>query len=201
MTLIRSLSFALLLIPFSLSGQESTASDTARFHGGQWGMQFGGGSDLFSLGVLRFTSARSAWLLDLSTSVTFVNARSTDKFGGTTTSADQQFVNFAVRLGRRTYQSPRRSVVSFQTLAVEGAVQDQMIDVSVGNVRQTIWSAGLHGELGGAYLLTPSVSVGGTAGISAGYLSFKQDDPAAADKGSGFYFDGVRVVLALGLYF
>lgn len=192
---LKSLALALSLIPLCLAAQESP------FRGGQWAMQFGGGSSLFSLGVLKFTSPRSAWLLDLATSASILNAKSTDKFGGGTTSADRQLVNFSARLGKRFYQAPRDKVVSFQTLAVEGSLQDQMFDVTAGNVRQTIWSAGLNGEVGGSYMLTPSLSLGGAVFLSAGYFSFKQDDPAATDTGHGYYFNGLNALFALGLYF
>src|SRR6266487_5507499 len=81
-----SLVVALSLLPSCLIAQES---DSTPFHHGQWAMQFGGNSNLFSLGVLRFTSAHAAWLLDLSNAANVISAKSTDNFG-TTTSADQQ---------------------------------------------------------------------------------------------------------------
>ncbi len=36
--------------------------------------------------------------------------------------------------------------------------------------------------------------------LSAGYLSFKSDDPANSETGHGYY-SGIRVMIALGLYF
>src|SRR5213592_1867175 len=128
---VKPLALALSLIPLCLAAQESP------FHGGQWAMQFGGNSNLFSLGVLHFSSARSAWILDLSNSVTVLNATNTDKFGGTSTSADQQFINLDARLGKRHYHTGNAKVVSFQTLALEGGWSDQMVNVAAGNVRQT----------------------------------------------------------------
>ena len=194
MTRSISLLLALTAVPGLLAAQESP------FRGGQWAMQFGGNSNLFSLGVLHFTSERGAWLLDLSNSATVLNATNTDKLGGTTTSADQQFISLDARLGRRFYQTRHSKVVSFQTLALEGGWNDQMIDFAAGNVRQTTWNAGINGELGGAYMLTSSVSVGGTATLSAGYFSFKRNDPADRQTGHGYY-NGIRVLIALGLYF
>ena len=185
---------ALSLIPACLAAQESP------FHGGQWAMQFGGNSNLFSLGVLRFTSARSAWLLDLSNSAVVLDATNTDKLSATTTSADQQAISLSARLGKRSYQTGHPKVVSFRTLALEGGWSDQMIDITAGNIRQTTWNAGLNFELGAAYMLTSNVSVGGTAGLSAGYLSFKDNDPASRVTGHGYY-DRIRVMVALGLYF
>jgi hypothetical protein len=187
-----------LLCFSSLSAQESAAASP--FHAGQWAMQFGGGANLFDLGVLHFTSPTAAWLLDLSTSSVFIDATSTSKISATTTRANQQQLNLAARLGRRSYHTGRPRVVSFRTVAVESGWSDQLIDVTAGTVRLTQWNAGLNGELGGAYLLTEDVSVGGTADLSAGYLSYKRTDPGAAERGHGFYHQ-YRVLVALGLYF
>mgnify|MGYP001165954391 CR=1 FL=1 len=189
----------LSLVPLSLAGQES-GSDSSPFHGGQWAMQFGGGANLFSLGVLKFTSPRGAWLLDLSTNASFFDAKSTDQVG-TTTSADRQFIGVSARLGRRFYQAPGHRVVSFQTIALEGGLNDQMIDFAGGNVRQTTTNYGLNGELGGAYMLTGGVSVGGTASISAGRFTQKYHDPGNTLKGDGWYVDGIQVLFALAIYF
>lgn len=191
---------SLCVVPLCASAQEAT-SDTSPFHGGQWAMQFGGSANLFSLGVLRFTSPRGAWLLDVASDATFLDATETDNFGGPAVSADQQLLSVNVRLGRRFYQAPRHRVVSFQTIAIEGGLSDQMFDVNGGNVRQTVTSYGLHGELGGAYMLTGGVSVGGTANISVGRFNLKQHDPVSSTDGDGWYVDGIRVLFALGLYF
>jgi hypothetical protein len=201
MASLKSLALVLSLIPFCLSAQESTSSDTTRFHGGQWAMQFGGGSSLFSLGVLRFTGPRRAWLLDVSTSAQFLDAKTTDKLGGTTTAGDEQFVDVDVRIGKRFYQTPHRKVVSFQTLAVEGGFSDQMVDVPQGNIRRTISYTGLGFEIGGAYMLTSSVSLGGTGTIGGGYFTRKDDDPFVRRTGHGWYMNGIQVLFALGLYF
>jgi hypothetical protein len=195
----RSWVLALSLVPVCLGAQASGAADTTQFHRGQWGMQFGGNANLFSLGILRFTSAHSAWLLDLSNAANVISASSTDNFG-TTSRADQQFINLDVRLGKRFYQTRHPKVVSFQTLGLEGGLTDQALDVTGTHFRQTTTYAGINGEIGGAYLLTSGVSVGGTASISAGYLSFKSNDSFGREKGHGYY-NTVRVMIALGLYF
>lgn len=163
-------------------------------------MQFGGGTNLFSLGVLKFTSPRGAWLLDLSTDASFLDAKETDQVG-TTTSADRQFIGVSARLGRRFYQAPGSRVVSFQTIGLEGGLNDQMIDFPGGNVRETTTYYGLNGELGGAYMLTGGVSVGGTASISAGRFTTKGHDPFGTMKGDGWYVNGIQVLFALAIYF
>jgi len=186
----------LLLLPAVASAQESASE---QFRPGQWAMQFGGNANLFSLGVLRFTSAHSAWLLDLSNTAQVISATSTDNFG-TTTSADQQYLNVDVRLGKRFYQTGHPQVVSFQTLSLDAGLTDQAIDLTGSHYRQTNKNVGISGELGGAYMLTSGVSIGGTAIASVGYLSFKGNDSFRTQKGHGYY-NTIRVMVALGLYF
>src|SRR6267378_6058679 len=193
MSLFKPLALALSLIPLCLAAQESP------FHGGRWTMQFGGNSNLFSLGVLKFTSAHSAWLLDLSNAANVITATGTDNVG-TTTSANQQYINLDARLGKRFYQTGHPKVVSFQTLALEGGLTDQAFDLTGTHYRQTNTYAGINGELGGAYMLTSGISIGGTASISAGYLSFKNNDSFRRQEGHGYY-NQIRVLIALGLYF
>ena len=82
----RSALLALAAIPGFLIAQ--VPPDSQPFHRGQWAMQFGGGSDLFSLGVLLFTSPRSAWLLDFSNSVTVLDGELIATAVPDTTSSD-----------------------------------------------------------------------------------------------------------------
>lgn len=186
------------LSPLCLAAQESDAGGSP-FRGGQWAMQFGGSVNLFSLGVLRFTSPRGAWLLDLSTGAQFLDAEQTD--GVTTTSADQQFIDVAARLGRRFYQTPGRRVVSFQTIALEGGLADQMFEGAFGSVRQTVTSYGLNGEIGGAYMLANAVSIGGTALVSVGRFKLNRKEVGTTTEGTGWYINGVAVVFSLAIYF
>jgi len=183
----------LSLLPACLTAQESP------FHGGQWAMQFGGNANFYSLGVLRFTGPRGAWILDLSNSTTVIDAKNTDNVG-TVTNADQQIISLDTRLGRRFYQARQSKIVSFQTLALEFGWSDQLINFPTNHFRQTRWNSGLGLELGAAYMLSPGISLGGTAGLSAGYLSYKQHTTVDHETGHGFY-SGVRVFVALGIYF
>lgn len=197
MSSFRSLVLALSVLPVYVAAQE-TATDTTPFHRGQWAMQFGGNANLFSLGLLHFTSPRSAWLFDVRTSTSVVDAKSTDNFG-TATSADNQFINLDVRLGKRFYRT-RTNVVSFHTLGIEGGWTDQKADVTGTHVYLSQWNAGINLELGAAYMLSDGVSVGGTALFSAGYQSYKVKDSFRKETGHGYY-DDIRVLISLGLYF
>ena len=196
-----SLLLALSLAAIGLPAQE-TPLDSMAFHAGQWGMQFRGGSNLVSVGALKFTSARSAWLLDISSGANFFSADATDKFGGTSGKIDQQVLNVNLRIGKRAYQAPRHRVVSFQTVAIETGFHDLGFDqIPSGHIRQTTWNLGLNGEVGGAYMLSPSVSVGGTATVSAGYYKERDDTPQYRLEGHGYYLNGIQFLFALGVYF
>jgi hypothetical protein len=92
--------------------------------------------------------------------------------------------------------------VSFQSFAVEGGYYDRTLDFSVGaRSRIQQWNAGLYWEAGAAYRVTSSLSLGGTASISSGYLYRKREDPGNTFKGGGFYFQGIQAVFAVGIYF
>src|SRR5258707_8815020 len=78
---------ALLVLPFSLFGQDSTAKPNATpFHKGQWAAQFQAGTAFGSLGFITFRSPTRALVLDLRLggphSETLGAARSGTRFGG-----------------------------------------------------------------------------------------------------------------------
>jgi len=156
----------LLVVPAAAAAQDSTRADTTPFHAGQWAALFSGGFSIASLGVLRFTAPTRAWLLDFGFSGG--HSHNTSRVNDTlvvdafTSNAD---VN--ARVGRRFYQGRGKSVASFQTLGVPGA-----------GFCDNGWNAGAFGELGGAYLITPRFSIGGTASVAFSYTR-------SAIRGSG----------------
>lgn len=190
----------LLLFPGTLSAQEDTTPDSLLFRPGQWAMQFGGGSSLFSLGLLKFTSPKSAWLLDFEITAVLVNG--TFASGGGTSDAKDRDTNGFIRLGRRSFHKPRGKVVPFHSVAAEWGYQNSTTDLGNGN-RQFVnqWNAGLYIDVGGVYRLTPSFSVGGNASLSGGYLERSIETFSGNFKGNGPYIQGVRVLFAVGIYF
>jgi len=188
---------ALLFVPSLLVAQE----DSAAFHAGQWAVQFGGGLNLFSLGALKFTGPRRAWLLDVGVSAVIVNGKLTDTFGGGTTDANDHFTGLNVRVGRRFYGGGRGKITPFHSLALEGGYQNREIKQATGRLVTSQSYGGVYWEVGAAYRIAPALSVGGTASISGGYLHRRQEDPTLVFKGHGFYFDGVQVQLVVGIYF
>ena len=199
--LARALALSVLaLLPSALPAQD-TPSDSS-FHAGQWAVQFGGGLNLFSLGALRFTAPRRAWLLDLGVSAVIVNGKSTDPFGGGTADAHDHFTAVSARVGRRFYGGGRGKIAPFHAIALEGGYQNRESEPIPGTrlVAQQTY-AGLYWEVGAAYRIASSLSVGGTGSVSAGYLHRKQENPTTIFKGNGFYLNGVQVQLVVGIYF
>jgi len=195
----RALALSVLaLFPGVLRAQDTTTDSTA-FHAGQWAAQFGGGANLFNLGVLKFTSPTSAKLLEIDFLAIIVDGHRTD-FSGTAES-DDKVTQLNVRLGKRSYRTPRGKIVSFHSLALEAGYFGRLLDFQFGRQRARQWNAGLYWEVGAAYRVTPSLSVGGTASVSAGYLYQRREDTGTVTRGSGFYFQGIHPVFAVGIYF
>jgi len=186
---------ALWFVPVTLFAQD----DSSAFHAGQWAMQFGGGANLFSLGALKFTSPRSAMLVDVDFYTVIVNGHRTD-FSGTVES-DDKTTQFNLRLGKRSYRTPRGRIVSFHSLAFEAGYFGRLLDFQFGRERIRQWNAGLYWEVGAAYRVTPSLSLGGSASVSAGYLYQRQENTGTTTKGGGFYFQGIHPVFAVAIYF
>jgi len=168
----------LLVLPAATAAQDSTRADTTPFHSGQWAALFSGGLSIASLGFMRFTAPTRAWLLDFrfSGGHSHGTSRLNDSLvtDGFSSNAD---VNG--RVGRRFYQARGKSVASFQTLGVLGGFHHACGgQTSAPGSCANGWDAGAFGELGGAYLITPRFSIGGTASVAFSYTR-------SATRGSG----------------
>jgi hypothetical protein len=196
---IKPLALALSLLPMCLAAQESS-SDTSGLHAGQWGVQVGTSGSLMNLGILRFTGPRSAWMLLVDFNGQFLSGTQTDALGSTSDAKDRS-VTVAVGLGKRFYQAPRDKVRSFQSIGLAGGYNDQKQTIAGNEYTFDTWNAGLLGELGAGYWVTPNLSLGGTATASAGYLHRKTDGPGNKMDENGWFVSGVNVFLIVGLYF
>ena len=194
----KSLALVLSLLPVCLAGQENSA-DTSRFHAGQWGLQFGLGSGLVNLGILRFSSPSSALMLLFDINAEFLNGTRTNALG--TSDENDRNVFFATGIGKRFYQAPRHKVRSFQSIGVAGSYSDRKQTFGTTTFTATDWRLGLLGELGGGYWVTPNLSLGGTATASAGYAHSLTDDSSTRIRQNGWFLSGVTVFLSIGFYF
>lgn len=200
---MRSLSacaLALSLLPCYIAAQE-TATDTTGFHAGQWGVQFGAGGSfgVANVGILRFSSPRSALMLRLDFSGEFLSGTRTGV--GVSEDQEERSVFAAAGLGKRFYQAARHNVRSFQSIGVFGSYQDQEQTIGATAFRQNSWRAGLFGELGAGYWITPNLSLGGTASVSAGRAHLRREVGTDQVSENGWFVSGVDVVLVVGLYF
>ncbi len=199
MASFKPFALALFLFPMCVSAQEST---TPEFHSGQWAVQFGGNLGLVSLGIMRFSGPRSAWLLNLDVTGQFLNG-TVSNGGGSSDANDHSFI-LQAGVGKRFYQSVHSKVRSFQSIGVVGGYMNQQVTFGVGlTSKSKQWFGGLQGQLGGAYWLTSNISLGGTASATASYTHRETAQPASASafKQHGIAISGVNVALALGLYF
>lgn len=199
MASIKPLALALSLLPMCLAAQESS-SDTSGFHAGQWGVQVGTSGSLMNLGILRFTGPRSAWMLRVDFFGQFLSGTQTDALGATSDAKDR-LVHVTVGLGKRFYQAPRHQVRSFQSIGLAGGYDEQKQTLAGSTYTFGTWSAGLLGELGAGYWVTPNLSLGGTATASTGYSHRKTDGPGNKLDENGWFVSGVNVFLIVGLYF
>ncbi len=198
MASLKPLALLLSLLPVVASAQESTPD----FRHGQWALQFGGNLNLVTLGIMRFSGSRSAWVMNLDVSGQFLKGTVTS--GGFTGDANDHSVFMQGGVGRRFYQSVHSRVRSFQSIGVTGGYFDQEITFAFGATsKSTQWFGGLQGQVGGAYWLASNVSLGGTASASATYAHRETTQPAGGTelKQHGIVIQGVNVALVLGIYF
>ena len=197
---LRALALALSLLPSFVAAQEA-AVDTTGFRAGQWGLQFGAGSGfgVANVGILRFSSPRSALMLRLDFSGEFLNGTRTGV--GVSEDQDERSVFAAAGLGKRFYQASRHKVRSFQSIGVFGSYQDNKQSFAGTVFRTNDWRAGLFGELGAGYWITPNVSLGGTATVSGGRSHRQTENGTDEVSETGWFVSAVDVLLVVGLYF
>lgn len=198
MNRLTSLTPLVVLIPLTLAAQESSL-DTAGFRAGQWGVQVGTSGSLMNVGILHFSSPRSAWLLRVDFFGQFLNGSQTTL--GTTSDANERLVEVGLGVGKRFYQAPRHKVRSFQSIGVAGSYLDQKQNLGGSPFTFSTWSAGPFAEVGAGFWITPNLSLGATATANAGYSHRKNDSPSNTLSENGWFVSGVNVFLVVGLYF
>lgn len=160
----------LLVVPVAVAAQEPSA-ESAPFRRGQWAAQFGGGVSLVTLGVLRFSSPRSAWVLDARVSGGHGHSELTfaDSTGDTTITSFTSNAGVTFRVGRRFLRTARRAVVTFFGFGVLGGFAHDAGGSGRSGGESNGWNAGAFGELGGTYLVDDNFGVGVTADAAVTY--------------------------------
>jgi hypothetical protein len=157
---------ALVLSPGILLAQDPPA-DSLPLRAGQWAAQFGGGFSLATLGVLRFTSSRRAWLFDVQLSGGHSHTTNTvaTASGDTTIESFTSSAGISFRLGRRFYRSAERAgpVTPFVGIGALGGFSHSADGGPSGGFEGNGWTAGVVGEVGGMYWVTDHLSLGASA--------------------------------------
>jgi hypothetical protein len=153
---------------------------------------------------MKFTSPRSAWLLLFDVSGEFLSGKRTNDALGVTSDVKDRALFFATGVGKRFYQAPRHKVRSFQSIGIIGSYGEQKQSYTGSTFTSFAskrWAAGALGELGAGYWVTPNLSLGGTANLTAGYSHRLIDNGNDKIDENGWFVSGVNVLLVIGLYF
>jgi hypothetical protein len=193
---------ALLGVPgHALSAQEAASADTTPFKRGQWALQFGGGANFGSLGALKFTSSRSAWLIDFQVNGSH-SVQRVRIAPDTVLESHTSFATATSRFGRRAYQ-PHHAVASYETVGLLGGFAHSCYgSFFAGTNCSNGWTAGAFGEVGAIYLITPHLSLGGAVGLSLAYTRTRNSSPGQPSVSSWSYSGSLGTLsLNTALYF
>jgi hypothetical protein len=162
---------ALLLLPAALFAQDSTLTVSATpFRRGQWAAQFQMGSGFTSVGFLKFRSPTRAFVLDLRLTGSHQEQTRTDtsgtQFVGLNSSALTQ-----LRLGFRRIHAMETRVVSHYTLGLLAGFDHDAARGPGFTSQSNAWSAGIFGDLGATYLVTPKFGLGVLATVALAYTN------------------------------
>lgn len=165
MTLHRKL-LALLALGLSLapSAARAQAPDSAVFHRGQWGTEFGIGGGFTAVGLLRFTAPTRALLV--SVGADYAHTSNTEY--GQPVASDN--VDLSLRLGVRRYHALERRIYRTVTVGLFGSYdwrrtkQDSVRTLGEG------YGGGFFADIGATWLVTPHLGLGVKFGATASYL-------------------------------
>ena len=203
---VAALLAALLVVaPRVGRAQAPAAADSLPFARGQWGVQVTGGASLVSVGALRFTSPRAAWLLDVAAGVTRSETRvepgpdsplPPDAGASQVTSSG----GANVRVGRRYYRPLGRSVATFATAGVSASYAGAR-STQPGSLRTTTLGGGLFGDLGATYFVTPHLGLGASVTLDASYARSRGSGGGATARASSVGVQLQRPLALVTLFF
>jgi hypothetical protein len=173
MTRVPILFAALLLLPVSVSGQDSTVKrDATPFHKGQWAAQFQAGFAFGTLGFIKFRSPTHALVLDLRIGGAHREDLGKDSTGASQVDVLSSTASVQARFGWRRYAGDgnRTKVVSHYSFGMLAGFGHSVYALrQTGHSQSNGWTVGAFGDLGGTYLLTPKFGVGALATAELGY--------------------------------
>ena len=191
------------VVPCAAVAQEGGA-DTLPFRRGQWAAQFRLPGDAAGLGVLRFRSASSAWVLDATLTVHQQKTTTSDGSGSGASLSGYS----AVRAGIRTYRPLFARVAGYSTVGMTTGVDGyESRPASNAIPDQRMWQlrGGPYADVGAVYLVTPHLTLGASTQAAIGLSHARQHYSATAtqvareSRSSGWfaYLGGVSILATL----
>ena len=195
-------STALLVDAAPALAQAAEPAGALPFRRGQWGTEFGVSTDFPSVGFFRFFSDRNALLLDVD--VNYI--RYTDEFdspAGPIPNDDYSESDVTARLGIRHYRPIVDRVVGVSTFGVIGSRFAEWAETEdEAAMELSGFEGGVFGELGGAWMVTRNLSLGGSYQAAATFFNVRQEVEGAGEaKRNGFTFGAGQARLLVTLYF
>lgn len=169
--------------PAALSAQ---ATERSSFHARQWGADFVVGSGFVGVGAIRFTAPDRALVLDLTGDV----ATSASNGGGARGNSNSATLS----VGMRPYRGLAPSVELYHTLGLEASYSHDY--AAAGPVTNNNWGAGVFGDLGAGWMVSPHLMLGASWRVDARYTHTSSTTPTVSTSGHqlGLSFGGVRLI-------
>ena len=149
------------------------AAERSPFHARQWGADFNVGFGFAGVGAIRFTAPDRAVVLDLSGDV----ATSTSNGGGPRGNNNSATLS----LGLRRYRGLAASVQMYHTLGIEADYAHTY--AANGPSTTNDWGAGVFGDLGAGWMVSPHLMLGAAWRVDATYSHTTTKTPGASTSG------------------
>jgi len=157
----RILIIALATASTSLAAQDTTP-DSLPFRRGQWAVQFVGSLGA-SVGLLKFRSPSSAWVVDVG-----VSGQHEEDIADTSVAVHSQaFVS--VLLGQRKYRSLATKVAAYRSLGLLMSYTHNLSSSPFSRSTSNGWQLGPFANVGGTYLVTSHLGIGATGQVRIAY--------------------------------
>ena len=172
-----------LAVVSPLSSQD-IPPDSLPFRRGQWAVQFVGSLSV-AVGVLRFRSPTSAWVV-----LPSVSGGHSESFDGDTLTSINSQANLDVRLGLRSYRRLGSRVLGYHTLGVQlGFDHSVLASPFLGTSSSNGFDAGPYVDVGSTYRVTTYLGIGVNAAASIRYGRGWSEN-FSGEKGSSWAITG-----------
>lgn len=146
------------------SAAAAQVPDSTPFHRGQWGVDFGIGAGFAAVGALHFSSPTHAMVLNL----TSVFGHGSSAIGGPPAIITSN-INAGGSVGTRAYHAMDARAYRWTTLGVSMAYNWQTTTLSGVSQKLQGIGAGVFGNLGAAWLVTPHLGLGAQWQVTVSY--------------------------------